>query len=103
MSLLDLGIYLGSTCMFNVVKKEKGKAESGFREWAFSSSEEACFRRDCTGEPKTLLCFHQDAVVAGRRSCGRIGKPISSLRLDLAQEQCAPVLYLVKLEPLNEP
>ena len=52
---------------------------------------------------KDSACSHQDDDAAGRRVVDKTVRPICALRLDLVAEQWAPVLFLVNLEPLNEP
>jgi hypothetical protein len=78
-------------------------AQAGFREWVQNSSEESGLGEVARPRQVGLVVRHQDAVAAGRRNSGRTGRPICFQRLDLVQEQRAPALCLVKLEPLNEP
>ncbi len=90
--------------MFAYVTSDRAKtAAGGFREWAFWLVAGSRLRRDCSPRPSGLGCTHQDVAGAGRLGGDRTGRPDSSLRLDLATERWAPVLSLVKLEPLTEP
>ncbi len=67
------------------------------RRWKLSAA--GC----CHGTPEGVGCTHQDVRAAGRRPDDKTGRPIRYQRLDLEQERWAPVLCLVKLEPLKEP
>jgi hypothetical protein len=89
--------------MFNAMTSDQGSAAGGFREWASKLVGGSRLRRGCHGVPEGPLCTHQDVGAAGRRAGDKTGRPICDPRLDLEQEQWAPVLCLVKLEPLNEP
>ncbi len=89
--------------MFNAMTSDKGSAAGGFRDWALRLVGGSRLRRGCSGAPERLLCTHQDVGAAGRRPDDKTGRPICAQRLDLEQEHWAPVLCLVKLEPLNEP
>ena len=83
-------------CMFNAMTSDKGSAAGGFREWAIQLVGGSCLRRDCHGVPEGTSCIHQDVGAAGRRADDKTGRPICYQRLDLEQEQRAPVLCLVK-------
>ena len=89
--------------MFNAMTSDKGSAAGGFREWAIKLVGGRCLRRGCHGASEGPLCTHQDVGAAGRRADDKTGRPIRYQRLDLEQERWAPVLCLVKLEPLKEP
>jgi len=78
-------------------------ARAGFREWVQNSSEESGLGEVARSHRMGLVVRHRGAVAAGRRNGGRTGRPICFQRLDLEQKLWAPVLCLVKLEPLNEP
>jgi hypothetical protein len=83
---------------------DKGSVAGGFREWALKlvgGSRPAT--RACPGRRNVFRCAHQDVGVAGRHLDDKTGRPICDQRLDLGQKHWAPVLCLVKLEPLNEP
>ena len=91
--------------MFRVGANGGNKScEAGFREWAKSSSEEACcYEMDLAADEFALGGCRQGAPATGRCRCRRTDRPIRAERLDLVAKRRATVLFLVKLEPLKEP
>jgi len=90
--------------MFNCVETKKGEdVPAGFREWVHDSSEESGWDAVAHQIERVWLRATRTRVrLAAVCAAGPAGRFVPR-GIDLVTEQWAPVLRLVKLEPLNEP